>query len=144
MQCCDSVVEEHLSFSVFSPLGLPWQNSQCVSGPDSMTHDFIRVSVRDRGGSLPPAYMSSVQCGYEELGPEQQERLQQDINSIKNNYRKFNVSDNNGQGNIKRLLHSDYSVSVFCLRVCLVLQSEELRNNQFYSYNSILLCSLLV
>lgn len=58
-----------------------------------MTHDFTRTSVRDPGGSLPPAYMSSLQSGYEELGPEQLERLQQDINNIKNNHRRANVSD---------------------------------------------------
>ncbi|XP_044027197.1 peroxisome biogenesis factor 1 isoform X2 [Siniperca chuatsi] len=65
-------------------------NSQCVSGPNSMSHDFTRASVRDPGGSLPPAYMSSLQSGYEELGPEQLEHLQQDINNIKNNYRRTN------------------------------------------------------
>ncbi|XP_070777978.1 peroxisomal ATPase PEX1 [Enoplosus armatus] len=65
-------------------------NSQGVSGPNSMTHDFTRASVRDPGGSLPPVYMSSLQSGYEELGPEQLERLQQDINNIKKNYRRAN------------------------------------------------------
>ncbi|XP_059206681.1 peroxisome biogenesis factor 1 [Centropristis striata] len=62
-------------------------NSQCVSGPNSMTHG---ASGREPGGSLPPAYMSSLQSGYEELGPEQLERLQQDIDNIKNNYRRAN------------------------------------------------------
>lgn len=61
-----------------------------------MTHDLTRASARDPGGLLPPAYMSSIQSGYEELSPEQLERLQQDINNIKNNYRRANVSDNNG------------------------------------------------
>ncbi|XP_035537876.1 peroxisome biogenesis factor 1 [Morone saxatilis] len=65
-------------------------NSQCVSGPNSVTHDFTRASIRDPGGSLPPAYMSSLQSGYEELGPEQLERLQQDISNIKNNYKRTN------------------------------------------------------
>ncbi|KAM9340000.1 peroxisomal ATPase PEX1 [Symphorus nematophorus] len=63
-------------------------NSQCVSGPNSVTHDFIKALVRDPGSSLPPAYMSSLQSGYEELGPEQLERLQQDVNNIKNNHRR--------------------------------------------------------
>ncbi|KAI3358539.1 hypothetical protein L3Q82_014954, partial [Scortum barcoo] len=65
-------------------------NSQCVSGPNSVTHDFTRASVRDPSGSLPPAYMSSLQSGYEELSSEQLERLQQDINNIKNSYRRAN------------------------------------------------------
>ncbi|KAE8282071.1 Peroxisome biogenesis factor 1 Peroxin-1 Peroxisome biogenesis disorder protein 1 [Larimichthys crocea] len=65
-------------------------NSLCVSGPNSMTHDLTRASARDPGGLLPPAYMSSIQSGYEELSPEQLERLQQDINNIKNNYRRAN------------------------------------------------------
>ncbi|XP_041811333.1 peroxisome biogenesis factor 1 isoform X2 [Chelmon rostratus] len=65
-------------------------NSQCVSGPNSMTHDFARASVRDPGSSLPPAYMPSLQSGYEELGPEQLESLQQDVNNIKNNCRRAN------------------------------------------------------
>uniref|UniRef100_A0A4W6CWC0 Peroxisomal ATPase PEX1 n=1 Tax=Lates calcarifer TaxID=8187 RepID=A0A4W6CWC0_LATCA len=67
-------------------------NSQCISGPSSMTQDCTGASVRDTGGSLPPAYMSSLQSGYEELSPEQLERLQQDINNIKNNYRRGNVT----------------------------------------------------
>ncbi|XP_038580870.1 peroxisome biogenesis factor 1 [Micropterus salmoides] len=65
-------------------------NSQCVSGSNSMTHDFTRASVRDSCGSHPPAYMSSLRSGYEELGPGQLECLQQDINNIKNNYRRAN------------------------------------------------------
>uniref|UniRef100_A0A8D0AMS1 Peroxisomal ATPase PEX1 n=1 Tax=Sander lucioperca TaxID=283035 RepID=A0A8D0AMS1_SANLU len=67
-------------------------NSQCVSGPDSMTHDLTRATGREPAGSLPPAYMSSLQSGYQELGPEHLERLQQDINNIKNNYRRVNVT----------------------------------------------------
>ncbi|KAF1381544.1 hypothetical protein PFLUV_G00155090 [Perca fluviatilis] len=65
-------------------------NSQCVSGPNSMSHDLTRATGREPGGSLPPAYMSSLQSGYQELGPEHLERLQQDINNIKNNYRRAN------------------------------------------------------
>ncbi|KAJ4928357.1 hypothetical protein JOQ06_016149 [Pogonophryne albipinna] len=60
-------------------------NSQCVSGPNS-----TRASCRDQGGPLPPAFMSSLQSGYEELGPEQLERLQQDVQNIKNNFRSAN------------------------------------------------------
>ncbi|KAK5855166.1 hypothetical protein PBY51_005297 [Eleginops maclovinus] len=65
-------------------------NSQCVSGPNSMTQDLTRASCRDPAGPLPPAFMSSLQSGYEELGPEQLERLQQDLHNIKNNYRSAN------------------------------------------------------
>lgn len=72
-----------------------------------MTHDFTRASGREPGGSLPPAYMSSLQSGYEELSPEQLERLQQDINNIKKNYKRANVSDNIGQENTWMLLYSD-------------------------------------
>ena len=78
-----------------------WQNSQCVSGPSSMTQDCVGASARDPSGSFPPAYMSSLHRGYEELSPEQLERLQQDVNSIKNNYRRANVSDNNRQEDVK-------------------------------------------
>uniref|UniRef100_A0A3B5ALH1 Peroxisomal ATPase PEX1 n=1 Tax=Stegastes partitus TaxID=144197 RepID=A0A3B5ALH1_9TELE len=67
-------------------------NSQCASRPNSMTHDFTGGSVRDPVSSVPPAYMSSLQSGYEELGPEQLERLQQDVNSIKNSYRRQSTS----------------------------------------------------
>lgn len=79
------------SGSLFSPL--QWQNSRCVSGPNSLTHDLTRASAREAGRSLTPAYMSSLQSGYNELGPEQLDRLQQDVNSIKNNYRRANVGD---------------------------------------------------
>ncbi|XP_030003125.1 peroxisomal ATPase PEX1 [Sphaeramia orbicularis] len=64
------------------------QNSRCVSAPNSMTHDFTAASVRGPGSSLPPLYMSSLQSGYEELNPEQLERLLQDVNNVKNNCRK--------------------------------------------------------
>ncbi|XP_028256009.1 peroxisomal ATPase PEX1 [Parambassis ranga] len=63
-------------------------NYQCVSGPNSTAHDFTGGSVRDPISSLPPAFMSSLHSGYEELSPEQLERLKQEINNIKNNYRK--------------------------------------------------------
>ncbi|XP_031585150.1 peroxisome biogenesis factor 1 [Oreochromis aureus] len=65
-------------------------NSQCVSGPSSMNTDFTGGSVRDHASSVNPAYMPSLQRGYEELGREQLERLQQEINNIKSNYRKAN------------------------------------------------------
>uniref|UniRef100_A0A669ESA8 Peroxisomal ATPase PEX1 n=1 Tax=Oreochromis niloticus TaxID=8128 RepID=A0A669ESA8_ORENI len=70
-------------------------NSQCISGPSSMNTDFTGGSVCDHASSVNPAYMPSLQRGYEELGREQLERLQQEINNIKSNYRKANVSDCN-------------------------------------------------
>ncbi|XP_029298959.1 peroxisomal ATPase PEX1 isoform X2 [Cottoperca gobio] len=90
---CGNVWRLYFGSSYESELGnspISGLNSQCVSGPNSMTHDLTRASGREPGGSLPPAYMSSLQSGYEELGPEQLERLQQDINNIKNNYRRAN------------------------------------------------------
>ncbi|XP_037330701.2 peroxisome biogenesis factor 1 [Pungitius pungitius] len=65
-------------------------NSRCVSGTNSINHDLTRASGREAGRSLTPAYMPSLQSGYKELGPEQLDRLQQDINNIKNNYRSAN------------------------------------------------------
>ncbi|AWP21749.1 putative peroxisome biogenesis factor 1 [Scophthalmus maximus] len=65
-------------------------NSQCISGPNSITQDCAGASVRDPGGSVPPVFMSSLQSGYEELSPEQLERLQEDVNNIKNNHRRVN------------------------------------------------------
>lgn len=88
----NSVAWKHHHFCI-CPFSPPWQISQCASGPNSVNHDFSRASVRDPGGLVPPAYMSSLRSGYEELGPEQLERLQQDVNNIKNNYRRTNVSD---------------------------------------------------
>ncbi|KAK6324058.1 hypothetical protein J4Q44_G00063970 [Coregonus suidteri] len=64
-----------------SPSGL---NSQGISGPNS--NDLTGASVRDC--SHPPAYMSSLQDGYEELSHEQLERLRLEISNIKSNYRR--------------------------------------------------------
>uniref|UniRef100_A0A674EA46 Peroxisomal ATPase PEX1 n=1 Tax=Salmo trutta TaxID=8032 RepID=A0A674EA46_SALTR len=61
-----------------SPSGL---NSQGVSGPNS--NDLTGASVRDPGFSHPPAYMSSLQDGYEELSHEQLDRLRLEISNIK-------------------------------------------------------------
>ncbi|XP_034560407.1 peroxisome biogenesis factor 1 [Notolabrus celidotus] len=65
-------------------------NCHCVSGQNSMTHDCTRPGARDPGGSVTPAFMSSLQSGFEELGVEQLERLQEDIKNIKNNSRRTN------------------------------------------------------
>ncbi|XP_068432506.1 peroxisomal ATPase PEX1 isoform X2 [Clinocottus analis] len=80
-----SSYESELENSLISGL-----NSRCVSGPNSMTHDLTRASGREPGRSLTPAYMSSLQSGFKELGPEQLDLLQQDINNIKTNYRRAN------------------------------------------------------
>uniref|UniRef100_A0AAY4EIP6 Peroxisomal ATPase PEX1 n=1 Tax=Denticeps clupeoides TaxID=299321 RepID=A0AAY4EIP6_9TELE len=63
-------------------------NSRCLSGPSSTGHDLTGTSMRDPGVSLAPAFMPSVQRGYQELGAEQTERLQDEINNIKSNYRR--------------------------------------------------------
>uniref|UniRef100_A0A7N8WQH4 Peroxisomal ATPase PEX1 n=1 Tax=Mastacembelus armatus TaxID=205130 RepID=A0A7N8WQH4_9TELE len=94
-QQCSNVWRLYFGSSYESELGnspISGLNSQCISGPDSMTHDCTGTSVRDHAGSLPPAYMFSLQTGYEELGLEELDRLQQDINNIKNNCRRTNVS----------------------------------------------------
>ncbi|XP_041039764.1 peroxisome biogenesis factor 1 isoform X2 [Carcharodon carcharias] len=67
------------------------QNSQCLSGPNSMTLDHMITSVRDTISSHPPAYMMSLQEGYQELTQEQVERLQIELNIIKANTRKKNM-----------------------------------------------------
>lgn len=61
-----------------------------------MTQDCARASSREPGGSLPPAYMPSIQSGFEELGAEQLEQLQREVKVIKNNYRRGKVSVNDG------------------------------------------------
>lgn len=82
-ECHDNVWRLYFGSSFESETGnslVSKQESPCDSGPNS----------RDPVSCLPPAYMSSIQTGYKELGPEQLERLQQDIKSIKNSYKKGN------------------------------------------------------
>ncbi|KAG9355439.1 hypothetical protein JZ751_000277 [Albula glossodonta] len=62
-------------------------NSQCLSGPNSMTHDLTGASLRDPSCSHTPVFMASLQEGYQELSHEQLERLRTDIANIKTNYR---------------------------------------------------------
>ncbi|KAJ8334176.1 hypothetical protein SKAU_G00398150 [Synaphobranchus kaupii] len=62
-------------------------NSQCLSGPNSMTHDLTGASLRDPSCSHTPVFMASLQEGYQELSHEQLEHLRTDIASIKTNYR---------------------------------------------------------
>ncbi|XP_068603433.1 peroxisomal ATPase PEX1 [Brachionichthys hirsutus] len=61
-----------------------------ASGPASTADDFTRASACDPGGSPPPAYMASLRSGYEELSPEQLERLQRDVRNIKSSCRRGN------------------------------------------------------
>ncbi|MBN3298078.1 PEX1 factor, partial [Amia calva] len=62
-------------------------NSQCLSGPNSMTHDLTGTSLRDPGSSQAPVFMASLQEGFQELGHEQIERLRAEIGHLKSNYR---------------------------------------------------------
>ncbi|CAL8296525.1 unnamed protein product [Lota lota] len=69
-----------------SPLA---SNSLCVSGPGSTTQESsVGVLARESAGTLPPACMPTLQSGYQELGPEELERLLLDVNVMKNSYRR--------------------------------------------------------
>ncbi|XP_036372199.1 peroxisome biogenesis factor 1 [Megalops cyprinoides] len=68
-------------------------NSQCLSGPNSMTHDLTGASLRDPGCSHTPVFMASLQEGFQELSHEQLERLRTDIANIKSNYRNRGTED---------------------------------------------------
>ena len=71
----------------------PPQNSLSVSVPGSTTQESsVGVLARESAGSLPPACMPTLQGGYQELGPEEQERLLLDVSVVKNSYRRTNVS----------------------------------------------------
>lgn len=67
-------------------------NFQCVSGP-SVTQDCPGGTLCEPACILPPAYMSSIQTGYEELSLEELDHLQQKINNIKSSYKRANVSN---------------------------------------------------
>lgn len=92
-QHCDNVWRIYFGSSYESEFGNSPMSALSISGPSSASHDFTAVSARDTGNSLPPAYMPSLQNGYEELSPEQLERLQQDVNNIKNNHRRANQEE---------------------------------------------------
>ncbi|XP_048462372.1 peroxisome biogenesis factor 1 [Rhincodon typus] len=62
-------------------------NSQCLSGPNSMTLDHTITSVRDTISSYAPAFMTSLQEGYQDLSQEQVELLRFELNVIKANTR---------------------------------------------------------
>ncbi|KAK3512008.1 hypothetical protein QTP70_027628 [Hemibagrus guttatus] len=61
-------------------------NSQCMSVPNSTTHELTGTSVREMTFLRGPVLMSSVQQGFQELNPEQSERLRADLNTIKSSY----------------------------------------------------------
>ncbi|XP_024153343.1 peroxisome biogenesis factor 1 isoform X2 [Oryzias melastigma] len=63
----------------------------CVSGP-SVTQDCPGGTLCEPACILPPAYMSSIQTGYEELSLEELDHLQQKINNIKSSYKRANES----------------------------------------------------
>lgn len=71
---------------------LCFQNSQCMSVPNSTTHELTGASVRDVTFLRGPVLMSSVQQGFQELNPEQSERLRSDLNTIKSSYHRNPVS----------------------------------------------------
>uniref|UniRef100_A0A3P9HR45 Peroxisomal ATPase PEX1 n=1 Tax=Oryzias latipes TaxID=8090 RepID=A0A3P9HR45_ORYLA len=62
-------------------------NVQCISGPCA-TQDCPGGMVCEPACTLPPAYMSSIQTGYEEPCPEELDRLQQKITTIKSSYKR--------------------------------------------------------
>ncbi|XP_043923611.1 peroxisome biogenesis factor 1 [Protopterus annectens] len=68
-------------------------NSQCRSGPNSVTHDLTGTSLRDISSSQSLAFMASLQEGFQELNQEQTERLRAEINIIKANFRNRNADD---------------------------------------------------
>ncbi|KAJ8403121.1 hypothetical protein AAFF_G00360370 [Aldrovandia affinis] len=68
-------------------------NSQCLSGPNSTTHELTGASLRDPSCSHTPLFMASLQEGYQELSHEQLERLRADIANIKSNYRSRATED---------------------------------------------------
>ncbi|KAM9494566.1 peroxisomal ATPase PEX1 [Clarias gariepinus] len=61
-------------------------NSQCMSVPNSTTHDLTGASARDVTFLRGPVLMSSVQQGFQELTPEQSKHLRADLNTIKSSY----------------------------------------------------------
>ncbi|KAJ1101019.1 hypothetical protein NDU88_006094, partial [Pleurodeles waltl] len=61
-------------------------NSQCFSGPNSITHDFSGLILRDLVPTQPPVFITSSQEDSQEYNQEQIEQLRAEINVIKNNY----------------------------------------------------------
>ncbi|TSK31456.1 Peroxisome biogenesis factor 1 [Bagarius yarrelli] len=72
-------------------------NSQCISVPNSTTHELTGASVRDVTYLRGPVLMSSVQQGFQELNSEQSERLRADLSIIKSSYNKSSEDTSLGQ-----------------------------------------------
>ncbi|KAF7691336.1 peroxisome biogenesis factor 1 isoform X2 [Silurus meridionalis] len=70
----------------------PELNSQCLSVPNSTTHELTGASARDVTFLRGPLLMSSVQQGFQDLNSEQSERLRADLNTIKSSYHR-NIED---------------------------------------------------
>uniref|UniRef100_A0A8C4YBJ4 Peroxisomal ATPase PEX1 n=1 Tax=Gopherus evgoodei TaxID=1825980 RepID=A0A8C4YBJ4_9SAUR len=69
------------------------QSSQCLSGPNSITHDLTGITLRDIVSSQPSVLRTTSQEGFQELNQEQIEQLRAEINAIKANYRSKNGED---------------------------------------------------
>ncbi|XP_009863346.1 PREDICTED: peroxisome biogenesis factor 1 [Apaloderma vittatum] len=69
-------------------------SSLCLSGPNSITHDFTSVAQRDAAASQPLMLRTASQEDSLENNPEQQtEQLRMEISAIKANYRSKNGED---------------------------------------------------
>ncbi|XP_075602302.1 peroxisomal ATPase PEX1 isoform X8 [Balearica regulorum gibbericeps] len=69
-------------------------SSLCLSGPNSITHDFTSVTQRDAAASQPSMLRAASQEDSLENNQEQQiEHLRTEINAIKANYRSKNGED---------------------------------------------------
>ncbi|XP_050747002.1 peroxisomal ATPase PEX1 isoform X3 [Gymnogyps californianus] len=69
-------------------------SSLCLSGPNSITHDFTSVTQRDAASSQPSMLRTASQEDSLENNQEQQtEHLRTEINAIKANYRSKNGED---------------------------------------------------
>nr|XP_006114531.1 peroxisome biogenesis factor 1 isoform X2 [Pelodiscus sinensis] len=68
-------------------------SSQCLSGPNSITHDLTGITLRDIVSSQPSVLRTASQEGFQELNQEQIEQLRAEINAIKANYRSKNGED---------------------------------------------------
>uniref|UniRef100_A0A8C5F5K5 Peroxisomal ATPase PEX1 n=1 Tax=Gadus morhua TaxID=8049 RepID=A0A8C5F5K5_GADMO len=64
-------------------------NSLCASGPGSTTQESSAGALaREAAGSLPPACMPTLRGGFQELGPEELQRLLLDVGVVKGSYRR--------------------------------------------------------
>ncbi|CAL8362506.1 unnamed protein product, partial [Arctogadus glacialis] len=65
-------------------------NSLCASGPGSTPQESSAggALARESAGSLPPACMPTLRGGFQELGPEELQRLLLDVGVVKGSYRR--------------------------------------------------------